>query len=97
MVHEYWVENFHISPNARDLIQRRISRIHYEIHSKHIFDRTQIHMFNKFKDAHKEVNLSINTFLQQKPWYVRPITVCDTCYCHYRVEFELYYEIPLLW
>ena len=36
--------------------------------------------------------MSINTFLQQKPWYVRPITIRDTCCCRYNVEFELYYD-----
>ena len=53
---------------------------------------TQIQFFNKFKDEHKELNLSINTFVQQKPWYVRPITIRDTCCCRYHVEFELYYD-----
>ena len=52
----------------------------------------QIQLFNKFKDEHKEVNLSTNTFVQHKIWYVRPITICDTCCCHYHVEFELYYD-----
>ena len=51
---------------------------------------TQIQIFNKFKDEHSELNLSINTFVQQKPLYVRPITIHDTCFCHYHVEFELY-------
>ena len=52
----------------------------------------QIQLFNKFKDEHIEVNLSINTFVQHKPWYVRPITIRDTCCCCYHVEFELYYD-----
>ena len=52
----------------------------------------QIQLFNKFKDEHSELNLSINTFVQQKPWYVRPITIRDTCCCRYHVEFELYYD-----
>ena len=30
--------------------------------------------------------------MQQKPWYVKPITVRDTCCCHYQVEFQLYYD-----
>jgi hypothetical protein len=30
--------------------------------------------------------------VQQKPWFVRPITIRDTCCCHYLVEFELYYD-----
>jgi hypothetical protein len=33
--------------------------------------------------------------VQQKPLFVRPIIVCDTCCCHYHVEFELYYDIVL--
>jgi hypothetical protein len=53
---------------------------------------TQIELFNKFKEEHKEVKISINTFVQQKPWFVRPIIVRDTCCCHYHVEFELYYD-----
>ena len=28
-------------------------------------------------------------------WYVRPIIVCDTCFCHYHEEFELYYDTLL--
>jgi hypothetical protein len=53
---------------------------------------TQIELFNKFKEEHKEVKISINTFLQKKPWIVRPIIVHDTCCCHYHVEFELCYD-----
>jgi hypothetical protein len=53
---------------------------------------TQIELFNKFKEEHKEVKISINTFVQQKPWFVRPIIVRDTCCCRYHVEFELYYD-----
>jgi hypothetical protein len=49
-------------------------------------------LFNKFKEENKEVKISINTFVQQKPWFVRPITVCDMCCCRYHVEFELYYD-----
>ena len=56
---------------------------------------TQIQLYNKFKDEHIEVNLSINTFVKQKPWYVRPITIHDTCCFRYRVEFELYYDTLL--
>ena len=52
----------------------------------------QIQLFNKFKDEHNGLNLSINTFVQQKPWYVRPITIRDTCCSRYHVEFELYYD-----
>ena len=48
---------------------------------------TQIQLFNKFKDEYREVNLSIDTFIQQNTWYVRPITIRDTCCCHYHVEF----------
>ena len=44
---------------------------------------------------HRKVNFPINTFVQQKPWYVRPITVHDTCCCRYHVEFELYYDTSL--
>jgi len=29
--------------------------------------------------------------VQQKQWFVRPISVRDTCCCCYHVEFELYY------
>jgi hypothetical protein len=52
----------------------------------------QIELFNKLKEDHKEVKISINTFVQQNPWFVRPITVYDTCCCRYHVDFELYYE-----
>ena len=30
--------------------------------------------------------------MQQKPWYVRPITIRDTCCCRYHVQFQLYYD-----
>jgi hypothetical protein len=43
----------------------------------------QIELFNKFKEEHKEVKISINIFVQQKTWFVRSITVRDTCCCRY--------------
>ena len=30
--------------------------------------------------------------MQQKSWYVKPITVHGTCCCRYNVEFQLYYD-----
>jgi hypothetical protein len=30
--------------------------------------------------------------VQQKPGFVRPIIVHDTCCCRYHVEFEFYYK-----
>ena len=30
--------------------------------------------------------------MQQKPWFVRPITIHDTYCCRYHVEFELYHD-----
>ena len=64
MMHEYWVENYRVSPNERDVIRCRISKIQYEIHPKHILEMTQIQLFNKFKDQHSELNMSINTFVK---------------------------------
>ena len=74
------------------MIHQRLSRNEYETHAKHILEMTQIQLFNKFKDEHSELNLSINTFVQHKPWYVRHIIVCDTSSCCYHVEFELYFD-----
>ena len=48
-------------------------------------------MFKTFMKSNVDVKISLSTFVKLKPWYVRPIVVCDTC-CRYHVEFELYYE-----
>ena len=53
---------------------------------------TQVQLFNKFKEDHRGINMSITTFMQQKPWYARPITISDTCCCRYHVQFQLYYN-----
>ena len=58
-------------------------------------EMTQVQLFNKFKEDHRGINMSITTFLQQKPCYVRPITISDTCCCHYHVPFQLYYDMFL--
>jgi hypothetical protein len=91
-----WLEESCVSPHTRDVLRQIIAQKQYEEHPKHIFPMTPIELFNKFKEEHKEVKISINTFVQQKPWFVRPITVRDTWCCHYHVEFELYYDIFFL-
>jgi hypothetical protein len=60
------------------VLRRRITQNQYEEDPKHIFPMTQIELFNKFKEEHKEVKISINTFVQQKPWFVRP-SLSMTC------------------
>jgi hypothetical protein len=92
IIYEYWMKNSRVSPKARDVMRRRITRNQYEEHAKHILDTTQIELFNKFIEENHGINVSISTFVQQKPWYVKPITVRDTCCCHYHVEFQLYYD-----
>ena len=42
-------------------------------------EMTQIQLFNKFKDDRRQINMSIDTFVQQKSWYARPIIVHYTC------------------
>jgi hypothetical protein len=49
-------------------------------------------MKNNFKESNIDVKISLSTFVKLKPWYVRPITIQDTCCCWYHVEFQLYYE-----
>jgi hypothetical protein len=87
-----WLKESCVSQHTRDVLCQRIAGNQYEEHPKHILPMTQKELFNKFKEEHKEVKISINTFVQQKPWFVRPITVHDTCCFHYHVEFELYYD-----
>ena len=55
-------------------------------------ETTQIELFNKFKEENRQIHVSLSAFVQQKPWYVKPITVRDTCCCRYHVEFELHYD-----
>ena len=95
IVQKYWLEHARVSPNSRDVIRQILSQNVYEICPKHIMEMTQVQLFNKFKHDHRGINMSITTFLQQKPWYVRPITIRDTCGCHYHVQFKLYYDMFL--
>ena len=92
MVHEYWVTNSCVSPNTMDGLWQRITQNQYENHENHTLEMTQIELFRQFKEEHNGVNISINTFVQQKPWYVKPTTFHDTFCCRYHVEFELYYD-----
>ena len=62
-----WLEESRVSPHTRDVLRRRIARNKYEEHPKHILPMTQIELFNKFKEEHKEVKISTNTFVQQNP------------------------------
>ena len=55
-------------------------------------ETTQTEFFNKYKEVNREIHVSISVFVQEKPWYVKPITIRDTCCCRYHVEFELYYD-----
>jgi hypothetical protein len=42
LAHNCWLEESRVSPDTRDLLQRRISRKQYEEHPKHILPMTQI-------------------------------------------------------
>ena len=85
IVQKYCLEHSRFSPNSRDVIRKRVSQNIYESLRKHIMEMTQVQLFNKFKEDHRGINMSIITFLQQKPWYDRPITIHDTCFYHYHV------------
>lgn len=92
MLHEYWVTNSHVPLNERDMMWWIISQGQYETHAKHLLEITQIKVFKKFKEYRSEVNISLGIFVHHKLWYVRPITICDTCDCCYHVEFGLCYD-----
>ena len=62
------------------------------MHVKHLLEITQVELGNKFKESLHDIGIPINTFVKLKPWYVRPITICDMYCHHYHVEFELYYD-----
>ena len=84
IVQKYRLAHARVSPNSRDVIQQRVSR---NVYPKHIMEMKQVQLFNKFKEDHGGINMSITTFVQQKPWYVRPITIRDTCYRCYHLQF----------
>ena len=86
------MKNSCVFPNESDVVRTRIARNQYEVHPKHFLETTQIELFNKLKEDNHEMDVSINALLQQKPWYVKPITVRDTCCCRCPVEFQLYYD-----
>lgn len=92
IIYEYWMKISCVSPKGRDVMQWRITQNQYEEHAKHILDTAQVELFNKFIEENHGINVSISTYVQQKPWYVKPITVRDTCCSCYHVEFQLYYE-----
>ena len=68
-----------------------ISKGFYETHAKHITQVSQVELFHNFMESNTDVKVSLSTFVKIKPWYVRPITVQDTCCCRYHVEFQLFY------
>ena len=87
IIYEYWMKNSRVSQKARDEMRWIITWNQYEEHAKHILDTTQIKLFNNFIEENCGINVSINAFVQQKPWYVKPITIRNTCCCCYHVEF----------
>ena len=91
-VKEFWNFNSLMSPNENDVVRRRISKGVYETHAKHITQVNQVELFQNFMETNTDVKIALSTFVKIKPWYVRPITVRDTCCCRYHVEFQLYYE-----
>ena len=64
IVQKYWLEHALVSPNSRDVIRKRVSRNVYESRPKHIMEMTQVQWFNKFKEDHCGIHMSITTFLQ---------------------------------
>ena len=89
---ESWNLNSRVLPNEKDVVRRCILKGNYETHAKHIIEITQVEMFKTFMESNVDAKISLSTFVKLKPWYVRPIFVCDTCCCRYHVEFKLYYE-----
>ena len=60
------LEHARVSPNSRDVIRQRVSRNIYESRPKHIMEMTQVQLFNKFKEYHCGINMSITTFCATK-------------------------------
>ena len=63
-IYEYWKKNSCVSPNARDVMRRRIARNQYEQHENHFLETTQIELLNKFKEENREIHVSISAFVQ---------------------------------
>ena len=55
LIYEYWMKKSCVSPKARDVMRRIITRNQYEEHTKHFLDTTQIEFFNKFKEEYREI------------------------------------------
>jgi hypothetical protein len=62
-----WLKESHVSPHTKDVLQQIIARKQYQEHPKPIFPMIKIELFNKFKEEYKEVKISINIFVQQRP------------------------------
>ena len=51
IMYEYWMKNSSVSPKARDVMRRRITRNQCEEHAKNILDTTQIDLFKDRKSV----------------------------------------------
>ena len=80
-IQEFWQANTACSPNARDIVRRRVGRQFIE-HAVHHQYATTRELHRKFRDEFPKNHGSLGTFQAQKPFYIRAGKQTHVCvYC----------------
>lgn len=91
-IKSFWLSSGVSRPtgNKRDMRRERLDQNVYAMRPLQILEMSQKEAFQKFKEEHPEIDISLRTFESLKPSNVRHVREKDreTCMCRYHVEFE---------
>ena len=78
---EYWDNHSRAIPDRKHVLQQRSGIGIYKEHCNHVMEMTGVSLFKEFKESNPGVQISFTMFSKLKPWYIRPNTIQDTCFC----------------
>ncbi|MCO5604106.1 hypothetical protein L7F22_058264 [Adiantum nelumboides] len=70
LLYVFWSSETQILPNKKDICRKKIGRKSVVKHPVHLLNDSQIELYQRFKRAHPEVEISLRCFEALKPYFV---------------------------
>ena len=92
LAYDFWLspENSRPSGNKKDIKRSRLGPKTYTSHMVHVLEKTQSEVYDDFKQKYPEIKISLRSFENCKPYFVRSVRPTDrqTCCCRYHIELN---------
>ncbi|MCO5594162.1 hypothetical protein L7F22_048185 [Adiantum nelumboides] len=92
IVFQFWTDETRVSPNKKDVCNKKLARYSYVKYPIHLLEEPQVELYLRFKTKYADIYISQRCFESMKPFFVRKMRDRYTCCCIVHVQMTFLKE-----